>query len=85
MQLIIFLFYMQKIKGFYCSTRRFIRQLSVQVLCSVNSILRVNAWDDLSDDTNVLALKPATFDTYLLCSKMDIFILLIKLGTGMFS
>jgi hypothetical protein len=46
-----------QIKEFYYSTRRLIRQLIVQVLYWVNPILRVNVWGDLSDDTNVLALR----------------------------
>jgi hypothetical protein len=47
-----------QIKGFYYSTRWLIRQLIVQVLYWVDPILCVNACDDLSDDTNVLALTP---------------------------
>jgi hypothetical protein len=38
----------------YYSNPRIIRQLIVQVLCWVDPILCVNAWDDLSDNTNIL-------------------------------
>jgi hypothetical protein len=55
-QLIIFLFYMHKIKELYSSTWRFTRQPIVHVICWVDPRLRVNAWDGLPDDTNVLAL-----------------------------
>jgi hypothetical protein len=40
----------------YRSTIRLTRQLIVYVVC-VDPRLRVNAWDDVSDHTNVLALN----------------------------
>jgi hypothetical protein len=49
-----------QIKWLYYSTRRLIRQLIAQVLYWVDPILRVNAWDDLSNDTNVLALRASS-------------------------
>jgi hypothetical protein len=53
----LYFFLHAQIKEFYCFIRRLIRQLIVQVLCWVDQILCVNAWGDLSDDTNVLDLR----------------------------
>jgi hypothetical protein len=48
------LFLCTQIKELYRSTRRLTRQLFVHVVCWVDPRLRVNAWDNLSDRTNVL-------------------------------
>jgi hypothetical protein len=46
-----------QIKELYRSTRRLTRQLIVEVVCWVDPRLHVNAWNSISDHTNVLALR----------------------------
>jgi hypothetical protein len=57
MQLIIFFFLCAQIKELYRSTKWLTRQLIVHVVCWVDPRLRVNAWDNLSNHTNVFALS----------------------------
>jgi hypothetical protein len=47
------------IKELYSHTKWLTRQLIVYIVCRVNPKLRINAWDGLLDDTNVLALRPS--------------------------
>jgi hypothetical protein len=54
-----------QIMELYCSTGRLTRQAIVEVVCWVDPKLCVNAWNGLSDNTNVLSLTNTWADTHV--------------------